>query len=340
MRQVISGRPAAKADTLKANIPASAMTISVLGEALMDCVEQPDGSLRPLMGGSPFNLARAAALRGANVAYLNPLSTDKFGQQLQTRLAQDGVQLPGGHSPRPTSLAVVQIYDGQPSYGFYREGIADRDYTVDGVLALLADQPPGVLHTGSLLLVPPEHHKVLAILRGAKALGWTLSVDVNLRPRVAPDLAAYVRAVHEVAALADWLKASDEDLAVLGFDRVQRNNSAHMASHFTAQGATRVALTFGADGAWLQVDGQSAEQAAPAVTVVDTVGAGDTFWGNCLADWAMAPAAAAERAATTLRQAMYAAAINCTRAGCQPPTQAEVSRGGLQVKPSSSQLPV
>ena len=102
MRQVISGRLAAKADTLKANIPASAMTISVLGEALMDCVEQPDGSLRPLMGGSPFNLARAAALRGANVAYLNPLSTDKFGQQLQTRLAQDGVQLPGGHSPSTT----------------------------------------------------------------------------------------------------------------------------------------------------------------------------------------------------------------------------------------------
>jgi fructokinase len=316
------------------------MTISVLGEALMDCVAQPDGSLRPLMGGSPFNLARAAALSGTNVAYLNPLSTDLFGQHLQAQLAQDGVQLPGGHSPQPTSLAVVQISDGQPSYGFYRDSIADRDYTVDGVLALLAAQAPGVLHTGSLLLVPPEHHKVLAVLRGAKALGWTISVDVNLRPRVAPDLAAYVRAVHEVAALVDWLKASDEDLGVLGFDRVERNNSAHMASHFTAQGATRVALTFGANGAWLQVDGQSAEQAAPAVAVVDTVGAGDTFWGNCLADWALAPAGAAERVATTLQQAMYAAAINCTRAGCQPPTQAELSRGGLQVKPRPSQLPV
>ena len=49
---------------------------------------------------------------------------------------------------------------------------------------------------------------------------------------------------------------------------------------------------------------------------------------------------AAERVATTLQQAMYAAAINCTRAGCQPPTQAELSRGGLQVKPRPSQLPV
>ena len=117
------------------NPAAGALSIRVLGEALMDCVAQPDGSLRPLMGGSPFNLARAAALRGASVAYLNPLSTDLFGQQMQAQLTQDGVQLPGGHSPRPTSLAVVQIHDGQPSYGFYREGIADRDYTAAQVLA-------------------------------------------------------------------------------------------------------------------------------------------------------------------------------------------------------------
>ncbi|MEI6761427.1 MAG: PfkB family carbohydrate kinase [Betaproteobacteria bacterium] len=303
-----------------------ALPIRVLGEALMDCVAQPDGSLRPFMGGSPFNLARAAALRGAHVAYLNPLSTDLFGQQMHAQLAQDGVQLPGGQSPQPTSLAVVQISDGQPSYGFYREGIADRDYSADSVLALLAAQAPGVLHTGSLLLVPPEHHKVLAVLRGAKALGWTLSVDVNLRPQLAPDLAAYVRAVLEVAALADWLKASDEDLAVLGFGPVQRSKAARIASQFTAHGASRVALTFGAEGAWLQVDGQSAEQAAPAVTVVDTVGAGDTFWGNCLADWALAPAGAGDRVASTLHLAMQAAAINCTRAGCQPPTGAELRR--------------
>jgi fructokinase len=308
------------------NLPSSPQHIRVLGEALMDCLAQPDGRLRPLMGGSPFNLARAAALRGAEVAYLNPLSTDLFGRQMLAQLGRDGVRATGGDSSSPTSLAVVQINAGQPSYAFYREGVADRDYTVDGVLALLAAEAPGVLHTGSLLLVPPEHHKVLAVLRGAKALGWTLSVDVNLRPRLAPDLAAYVRAVHEVAALADWLKASDEDFAVLGFGPVQRSNAAQIASHFTAQGAGRVALTFGAEGAWLQVDGQSAEQAAPAVEVVDTVGAGDTFWGNCLADWSLAPSGAAERVASTLQLAIQAAAINCTRAGCQPPTGAELRR--------------
>ena len=65
--------------------------IFVLGEALMDCIAQPDGQLRPLMGGSPFNLARAAALRGARVAYINPLSSDLFGQGMARQLHQDGL---------------------------------------------------------------------------------------------------------------------------------------------------------------------------------------------------------------------------------------------------------
>ena len=317
-----------------------AAKIWVLGEALMDCVAQPDGSLKLFMGGSPFNLARAAALRGqgggevavnaAQVGFINPLSTDGFGDQMRAQFAADGVQTLLPPSRLPTSLAVVQIANGQPSYGFYREGIADRDYTVDQVLALFQSSAPGdgpkILHTGSLLLVPPEHEKVAAILKGAKALGWTISVDVNLRPKLAANLSAYVKAVQDVAALADWLKASDEDLELLGFAAPSRANAVHIARHFTAQGASRLALTFGNNGAWLQVDGESADADVPKVQIVDTVGAGDTFWGNCLGDWTLEQTtrSPAERVANTLRDAMCAAAINCTRAGCQPPTYAEV----------------
>lgn len=290
----------------------------------MDCVAQADGSLRPFMGGSPFNLARAAALRGASVGYVNPLSTDQFGQAMEQQLLRDGVTPLAPASSLPTSLAVVQIHQGQPSYGFYREGIADRDYTVDAVLRRLENQAPGVLHTGSLLLVPPEHRKILEVLQGAKALGWTVSVDVNLRPKLASDLAAYVRAVQDVARHADWLKASDEDLVLLGFDTPRRDKGAAMATHFAAQGTHRIALTFGSEGAWLSVDGHAAQADVPPTKVVDTVGAGDTFWGNCLGDWALNPDGAGLRVAQTLQQAMRAAAINCERAGCQPPRYSEV----------------
>ena len=296
----------------------------VLGEALMDCIAQPDGRLRPLLGGSPYNLACATALQDVAVGFINPFSHDAFGQALLAHLAKSQARSLLPCSPLPTSLAVVQLTNGQPSYGFYREGIADRDYQVADVLALLQASPPGVLHTGSLMAMPPEHHKVLQIVAAAKRWGWTLSVDVNLRPRVATDVPAYVQAVREVAAQADWLKASDEDLELLGFHDVSLANAAQLASHWMAQGCSRVALTFGAHGAYLQVGEAQAQAAAPIVQVVDTVGAGDTFWGNCLADWVLHdtlanPDRAAARVDQTLARALKAAAINCERMGCQPP---------------------
>jgi len=300
------------------------LPIHVLGDVIMDCVAQPDGTLRPYMGGSCFNMARAAALRGASVHFLNPLSTDQFGLQMAEQFRRDGVAPTSPASPLPTALAVVQLANGQPSYGFYREGIADRDYAVEQVLQAIAPLKPGVLHTGSLMLVPPEHDKVLAVLKGAKTKGWTISVDVNLRPKLAKSIQDYIAAVKEIAALADWLKASDEDLELLGCTAPTRASASVIAQHYQAQGSSRIALTFGAQGAWLCVDGKSAEADAPVVVVTDTVGAGDTFWGNCLADWTLRPENAGLRVAETLRLAMAAAAINCTRAGCQPPTAAEL----------------
>lgn len=303
-------------------------SIWVMGEALMDCIAQPDGTLMPYKGGSPFNLARASALRGAQVSFVSPLSNDHFGDDMRKQFAQEGVQTLLPASRLPTSLAVVHIKNGQPSYGFYRQGIADRDYAVEHLLSLIQSHSPGVLHTGSMHFIPPESEKVIAVLTGAKKLGWTISIDVNLRPQAAENIPAYISAVRQIVSLADWLKASDEDLVLLGFDHPKRNQCVEIAKHFTAQGISRVALTFGGEGAWLQVDDQSAEQDVPQINVVDTVGAGDTFWGNCLGDWVLQPDDeihnASSRVEKTLSQAMHAAAINCTRAGCQPPKYSEL----------------
>ncbi len=299
--------------------------VLVLGEALMDCIMQADGSLLPLQGGSPYNMARAAALQEAAVSFLPPFSTDTFGQGLKRTCERDGVQALSADSACPTSLAVVTLRDGQPSYGFYREGIADRDYDPQALLARLAQMPAGVLHTGSLMLIPPEHTKVLQVIAGAKALGWTISVDVNLRPSVAPDLEAYKAAVMSVLPYADWVKASDEDLEILGFPGATLATAGQARATFAHAANRHVALTFGGDGAYLWVDGKEASGAAPKVVLQDTVGAGDTFWGSCIADWSTQPAACGERVHETLRRAMTAAAINCSRKGCQPPTLQELN---------------
>ena len=87
-----------------------------------------------------------------------------------------------------------------------------------------------------------------------------------------------------------------------------------------------IAFTFGAAGACLWVNGAHARGPAPTVKVVDTVGAGDTFWGTCLADWARETTQATSALPHTLARAMRAAAINCGRKGCQPPTGEELAR--------------
>ena len=302
----------------------------VLGEALIDCVAQSDGSLQTMLGGSPFNLACAAALQGADVGYLNPFSTDMFGKALAARLTQCGGQSLQAPSPKPTSLAVVQLVNGQASYGFYREGIADRDYNAEDIVTLLKKHPAGVLHTGSLMAMPPEHHKVMHVIQFAKALGWTISVDVNVRTKVAYDLPAYLDAVNKMAALADWLKASDEDMQLLGWSGVSYSNAASLAQQWTAMCCSRVALTFGDQGAFLQIGEVHAQAPAKSVVFVDSVGAGDTFWGSCLADWLQTSdwkesAYAQERVAMTLDKALAAAAFNCAHKGCKPPTQAQLT---------------
>ncbi len=301
----------------------------VLGEALIDCVAQSDGSLQPMLGGSPFNLACAAALQGADVGYLNPFSTDMFGQALSAKLASSGAKALHSPSRKPTSLAVVHLEKGQPSYGFYREGIADRDYNAEDIVSLLKKHPAGVLHTGSLMAMPPEHHKVMHVIQFAKALGWTISLDVNLRTRVAYDLPAYLQAVSKMAALADWLKASDEDMQLLGWSDVSYDNAENLARQWTALGCSRVALTFGDQGAWLHIGEVHAQAPAKPIDFVDSVGAGDTFWGTCLADWLQPTngrddASAQAQVAATLNRALCAAAFNCAHRGCTPPNSEQL----------------
>jgi fructokinase len=319
------------------------MPIIILGEALMDCIAQPnaaDHRFIPYEGGSPYNVARAVALQGGAVTFANPLSTDELGTRLKTTLLADGVTLGMAQNALPTSLAMVSFVQGQPSYQFYREGVADRAFTVEQALAYLAStDKPGILHTGSLALVPPESDKTLAIVKSAKQLGWTISCDINLRPRLARDMAQYRNVLMQFIQVANWLKASDEDLHTLLVDGVvlaspdapnapitaadvSYAQAPRIAKALAAMGCSRIALTFGGQGALLYVDGQHHQAAAPAVAVVDTVGCGDTFWGTCVLAWAQGQGKT--QVQTTLNRALNAAAINATRAGCKPPTAAEL----------------
>ena len=312
--------------------------IATLGEALVDMIEQPDGRFQACLGGSVFNSAIGLARQGVPTAYLNPLSTDKFGARFAALLRASEV-LPAARapSPRPTSLAIVSIDDyGAPTYAFHRERVADRD--VSGA-SLIDSFPPhmALLHTGGLALVPEDGDTLLPALRAAAARGALISIDANLRPLVADDLPRYVGAVRQALKLAHIVKVSDEDLAHLGLDAA---NPEQVADALFSESAVRlIAITRGGQAASLMTRAHRIELRTPAnLALVDTVGAGDCFQAGLIAylyrQGVLTSAArlqdlGQETLGSALRHAICAASVNVTRAGCDPATWDETAQFGI-----------
>jgi len=310
--------------------------ISVGGENLIDLVSGdvtatglPRYVANP--GGSPFNVAMAAGRQGQDVAYLTPVSEDALGILLADTLAQSHVRLVADRVPHPTTLAVVSITDGIPSYAFHRNGTAERQVSLG---RLQRDMPDAtqIFHVGSLALIGGDDADTWeAFFADCRQRGLMTSLDPNVRPGLITDRDGYVARIRRMMRHADIFKLSDEDLMWLYPDRTL---AAALADCRADCDAALFILTLGGDGARAFLGGIEIEADAPAVeTLVDTVGAGDTFMASTLS-WVVennlanrAALAAIDEAAlrAVIRRAGEAAAINCGRSGCNPPWRDELT---------------
>ncbi|MDG4783568.1 carbohydrate kinase [Micromonospora sp. WMMD961] len=308
--------------------------IVVAGEALIDLVVTVDGE-RAVPGGSPANVAVTLARLDQPVRLLARLGTDDFGRQVAEHLRTNQVNLEWAvRAVEPTSVAVATLNaTGQASYEFRLAGAADWQWTPQE-LPELAGSAATALHTGSLALALAPGAQVLEDLlaRERHRDGLTLSIDLNLRPSIVTDRQAEQDRVRRQVPLAHLVKASDEDLAWLYPDR----SVADVMAEWRAAGVSCAVVTRGGEGAWLLApNGTLHEAAAVRTTVVDTVGAGDSFTGGLLAALAdldaLGDRPADRLAAVTepqwdavLRQAATVAALTCGRRGADPPRRDEV----------------
>lgn len=310
--------------------------IAIGGENLIDLVNSSvQGGLPAYTaypGGSPYNVAMAAALQGVATAYLTPISTDSLGDLLAGRLEECGVHLTGGRSDKPTSLAVVSLQDGMPSYGFYRNDTAERQVTIR---FLDAAMPKDVIlfHVGSLGLIEGED----ATAWEDKFVDWhrsgrLTSLDPNVRPSLISDADGYRRRICSMMGSTDILKLSDEDLLWLypGHDF-----EAACLACFADSKAALTVITKGADGVVTNSGAQTIVLPAfPARKFVDTVGAGDTFMASLLV-WMLEQGVTRRKdfenltqnqLENALKRAAIAAALNCEKQGCQPPGGKDIER--------------
>jgi len=308
----------------------------VCGEALFDVFAGPAGpqrnrlALEAVAGGSPFNVAVGLSRLGTPSALFTGISRDHLGQQLRQVIEDEGVDTRWLIDfDAPTTLAMVALgANGSPIYSFRGEGCADR-LLRDEHLAPLSDDIRGI-HVGSYsIVIAPIADTLLSLVR-RESDRRLISLDPNIRLNVEPDLARWRERVEAIAVLAHLIKVSDEDLALLYPDEAPE-----AIAHRWLQGRCElVLLTRGGQGAQLfSARHGELHEAAMAVDVRDTVGAGDTFQAALLsylhAHRLDSPVALAQiergQLQALLSFAVRAAAITCTHRGPDLPYRYEIA---------------
>ena len=304
------------------------------GEALIDFVPVEVGGVaayRPFPGGSPFNVAIGLGRLGAPTGFFSRLSTDFFGDLLVKTLQQNAVDVRYlTRAPDPSTLAFVSAPgEGEPQYAFYSNGAADRSMT-ERDLPLAFDDKVACLHfsLGAITLNVEPASRTLEALMRREAKRRVLAFDPNIRAGLIGNREAYRKHVEGWVAAMDLVKVSRADLDWLYPGRGVEDS----AEAWRNLGPRLVVVTLGADGAMALVDGRKVLVRGRKVTVVDTVGAGDSFHSALLAglnergaltrDWLQKLEVDAVEA--LLNRAVAAAAITCSRAGANPPTKAEL----------------
>jgi fructokinase len=299
----------------------------VCGEALMDVFatgDTPTGlMLDARFGGSPLNVAIGLARLGQPVAFLGGLSTGFLGDRLLAALVAEGVGT--GCVARidaPTTLGLVGLdAQGVPSYAFYGTGSADRALPMSALDTVPADTR--ALHFGSYaMVVEPVASTQRALVERAQGR-QLVAYDPNIRLNVEPDLQRWRDTLAWMLPRTQLLKISDEDMGLL-FPGAAAED---LTRAWLKAGVELVVLTRGGHGAqaWTALAGAS--QPGRAVTVVDTVGAGDTFQAALLTWLAehdrLAPGALAGLTEASLHDALAfavsASAITCSRRGADLP---------------------
>ena len=253
--------------------------IAVVGSTMIDLIAYASrtpaagetivgADFRMGFGGKGANQAVMARLLGAEVAMVNALGDDVFGDMTLRNFADLGIDTkhvlrvpgPSGVAPiwvEPDGTNRIIVVSGA-------NGTMTPEAVTAAIVALAALAPIDVVI--GQLEVPQA--ATAAAFAAARARG---AVTV-LNPAPAADLD------RDLIAEADWIIPNESEFARLSGASAEARDDEIAA--FAAATASRVVVTLGARGAaLLGIDGIVRRIAAPAVRAVDTTGAGDAFIG-------------------------------------------------------------
>lgn len=249
------------------------MRVVGIGETVLDIVF--DSNNQPLSakpGGSVFNAMISVARDGKQAAMITETGDDLVGRIINGFLAQNGVDdsLVTVNEGCQSHLALAFLDDEKKAnYEFY------KFYSDQKIRFAMPNFEPGdCLLFGSYFAINPSlRADVLPVLQAARQGHALLYYDINFRATHSDDAYYLWPTIAQNIELAHIVKCSDEDLQNLfgtsDWRGVYRDEISSRCPYFIC--------TQGSAGATLLTPEGEFHVAAPSISPVSTIGAGDSF---------------------------------------------------------------
>jgi fructokinase len=233
------------------------------GEALTDLITNGGDSWTSLVGGSTWNVARVLARLEVPSAFAGAVSRDVFGAALAAASNAAGLDPRFLQQVDRSPLLAIVYQRTPPQYFFVGDDSADLHFDAAQLPEGWMDGVQRVHFGGISLAREPLAGKLLALAQALRSKGVAISYDPNFRAIMNED---YDGTLRRMAALADVIKVSDEDL--LGLFRCDDADAAF--AQLRAMNPDAMYLyTHGAGGAQLFQRELAWHAPAPKVDVVE-----------------------------------------------------------------------
>lgn len=232
-------------------------------------------------GGAPANVAAAIGKLGGHSYFAGKVGADMFGdflvQSLEAMQVRTDYLLQTNEAK--TALAFVSLdKEGERSFEFYRGPSADLLFSPDEFQREWFEDL-GIFHFCSNTLTEPGIlDATQAGLEAARAAGWLVSFDMNLRHNLWPEGADPFESVWACVEQADLVKLSAEELSFL----CRHTDEAQVLKQILNAGASLVLITDGGEPLRYHTAYHSGSIQPPNVQMIDSTAAGDAFVGGLL----------------------------------------------------------
>jgi fructokinase len=255
--------------------------VLTVGELLIDMISEDYGnddeciSYNRFFGGSPANIAMNTKKLGINSLIASSVGYDGFGKFLIKQLMSQGMETKYVNTVEySTSMVVITKSIGTPIPIFYRQADYHLEYNLNLQQAIKNSK---IVHFSCWpISKEPSRNTIEKIIEEAKNNDVLLCFDPNFHELIwqkGEDGREYVK---QIISKIDIVKPSEDDAErIFGKDTAE-----NQIDKFINLGAKLVMMTLGKDGALISNGVEKIKFNTLATEIVDTTGAGDSFWSG------------------------------------------------------------